>query len=250
MFFPRLRNQAKWAFVFLILVFAGGFVFLGVGSGGLDLGQLLKDAFGNEGSSSVSVSDAQQDVQERPLNAPARRRLAEALERNGRTDEAIAAWLEYGKLRPKDVSALRHVGDLEYGQANRYFEEAQRAALAQQEAGIGSAFTPSTSSEFGKSLGQDPISSALATKASTQFQDASIKYQTAAQRTVSTYEQIVKLQPKNQEVLFSLAQTADTLRQTAVAIRAYKKLLTFPLDPSAKAQIRERIKTLEQGSGG
>ena len=47
MFFPRLRNQAKWAFVFLILVFGGGFIFLGVGSGGLDLGQLLSDAFGN-----------------------------------------------------------------------------------------------------------------------------------------------------------------------------------------------------------
>jgi tetratricopeptide (TPR) repeat protein len=250
MFFPRLRNQAKWAFVFLIIVFAGGFIFLGVGSGGLDLGQLIKDAFGNQGSAGQSVDDAQKDVRERPFSAPARRRLAEALERKGRTDEAIAAWLEYGKLRPKDVSALRHVGDLEFNQANRYFEQAQLAALAQQQAGVGSAFVPSTSSTFGRSIGQDPISTALANRASTQFQDASIKYETAAKRAVSTYQQIVKLQPNNQQALFSLAQTADTLRQTAVAVKAYTKLLTFPLDPSAKAQIRERIKTLQQGSGG
>src|SRR6266540_5288103 len=59
MFFPRLRNQAKWAFVLLIVVFAGGFVFLGVGSGGLDLGQLLRDAFGNKSPSTGSISKAQ-----------------------------------------------------------------------------------------------------------------------------------------------------------------------------------------------
>ena len=72
MFFPRLRSQAKWAFVFLILVFAGGFVFLGVGSGGLDLGSLIRDAFGRHGGSSGSVSDAQKKVQQRPYNAIAR----------------------------------------------------------------------------------------------------------------------------------------------------------------------------------
>jgi hypothetical protein len=80
MFFPRLRNQAKWAFVFLILVFGGGFVFLGVGSGGLDLGQLLRDAFGNTGSSGTSISEAQKRVDERP-SALRRKDLANALRR-------------------------------------------------------------------------------------------------------------------------------------------------------------------------
>jgi hypothetical protein len=100
MFFPRLRNQAKWAFVFLILVFGGGFVFLGVGSGGLDLGQLIRDAFGNSGSSGTSVSEAQKRVDERPLNALRRKELANAFERKGRTDDAIAAWTVYSKLKP------------------------------------------------------------------------------------------------------------------------------------------------------
>jgi len=250
MFFPRLRNQAKWAFVFLIVVFAGGFVFLGVGSGGLDLGELIRDAFGNKsGPSTGSISKARKAVEEHPLSAAARRNYADVLERKGQADDAIAAWLQYSKLRPKDVVALRHLGDLELGQADRYFRQAQLAALAQQEAGAASPFRPSTTGKFGQALGEDPISTALSTRASSQFQEASAKYQTAATQAVQTYKQLVNLRPNDQQALFSLAQAADTLHQTAVAVRAYKKLLTFDLDPTTKAQIRERIKTLRQSGG-
>ena len=248
MFFPRLRNQAKWAFVVLILVFAGGFVFLGVGSGGLDLGQLLRDAFGNKGGSSGSVSKAEKDVREHPTSPAARRTLADRLERKGRVDEAIDAWEAYTRMKPSDVAALRHLGDLELGQADRYLRNAQLAAIAQQDASAGSTFGPSPSSKFGQALGQDPVNSAVSTKASTEFQDASGKYQTAASRAVATYQKIVKLKPNDQQALFSLAQAADTLNQIPVAVRAYKRLLTFNLDPGTKAQIRERIKTLRQSS--
>jgi len=247
MFFPRLRNQAKWAFVVLILVFAGGFVFLGVGSGGLDLGQLLRDAFGNKGSSTGSLSKAEKAVRERPFNAPARRTLAEILENKGRTDEAIAAWLAYGRLRPKDVTALRRLGDLELAQANLYLQQAQLASLAESEAGVGAAFRPTTG-KLGQALAQDPIATAAANKANAELQTASTKYQTASTQAISTYKQIVKLQPKNQEPLFLLAQAGETLHQAKVAINAYKRLLAFDLDPTTKEQIRDRIKTLRQSS--
>jgi tetratricopeptide (TPR) repeat protein len=246
MFFPRLRNQAKWAFVFLILVFAGGFVFLGVGSGGLDLGQLLRDAFGNKGTSTGSVSKAQEQVREHPRDPVAYRKLADVLEKKGRTDEAIAAWSQYTALRPRDVDRLRHLGDLQLGQADRYFREAQLAALAQQEASAASRFGPSATGKFGQALGQDPIAAALVSKANTQLQEASTKYQTAANSAVGTYEKIVELRPNDQQALFSLAQAADTLQQTAVAVKAYKRLLAFDLDAATKAQIRERIRTLNQ----
>jgi tetratricopeptide (TPR) repeat protein len=253
MFFPRLRNQAKWAFVFLILVFGGGFVFLGVGSGGLDLGQLLRNAFGNSGSSGTSVSAAQKRVQERPFNAIARKELASAYEKKGRIDEAIGAWTQYTKMKPGDVAALQHLGQLELGQADRFFREAQLASLAQQNAGAGSAFRPPATAGFGQALGEDPISTAMSTKAGTQLQQASVKYQAAAGRAVTTYQLIVKAQPNDEQALFSLAQAADTLRETPVAISAYKRLLKFKLDPSTAAQIRERIRTLKQSaspSGG
>jgi tetratricopeptide (TPR) repeat protein len=249
MFFPRLRNQAKWAFVFLIIIFAGGFIFLGVGSGGLDLGQLIRDAFGRSGSSGPSVSSAEKEVQQRPFNALARKQLAQALEAKGRTDEAISAWLEYGKLRPRDVSALRHLGDLELGQANIFLQQAQLASLAQNEAAAGAAFQP-TSGKLGQALGQDPLAAAQTSRASSELQIASTKYQTAAQRAIATYQQITKLEPKNQEALFALAQAADTLRQANVAIGAYSRLVKLDLDPTTKAQIRARIKTLRAASQG
>jgi tetratricopeptide (TPR) repeat protein len=249
MFFPRLRNQAKWVFVLLIVVFAGGFIFLGVGSGGLDLGQLMRDAFGRGGSSGTSISAAQKKVAERPLNAPARKELATAYENKGRTADAIAAWLEYGRLRPKDVVALRHLGDLELGQANTYFQDAQLAALQQSQAAAGNQFRPS-SGKLGQALGTDPLTSAATTQASTTYQTAVTKYQTAANQAISTYQQIVKLQPKNQEALFALAQAADTLHQSPAAVGAYKRLLKLDLDASTKAQIRARIKTLQAGGQG
>jgi tetratricopeptide (TPR) repeat protein len=245
---PRLRNQAKWAFGFHILVFGGGFVVLGVGSGGLDLGQLLRDAFGNNASSGTSVSKAQKEVTQHPLSAVAHKDLATALEKKGRVDEAIAAWTQYSKLKSKDVGALQHLGQLELGQADRFFSEAQLASLAQQDAGVGSAFRPSSTEKFGQALGQDPIAAAMSGKAGAQLQEASLKYQTAATQAVKTYQQIVKLRPGDQQALFSLAQAADTLRQTPVAIGAYKKLLKFNLDSATAAQIRERIKTLQQSS--
>jgi tetratricopeptide (TPR) repeat protein len=244
MFFPRLRNQAKWAFVVLIVVFAGGFVFLGVGSGGLDLGQLLRDAFGNKGGSSTSVSKAQANVRAHPTQAAAYKGLADALEKKGRIDEAITAWTEYTRLNAKDVSSLRHLGDLELGQADRFLQEAQLASFAQQEASAGSRFSPTRPGSASQVLGTDPITSAATTKATTAFQQASARYQSAAQTAVSTFQRIVKLQPNDQQALFSLAQAADTLHQTSVAVRAYKGLLRFNLDPSTKAQIRQRIKTL------
>ena len=75
-----------------------------------------------------------------------------------------------------------------------------------------------------------------------------MKYQTAATRAIATYQLIVKAQPHDEQALFSLAQAADTLRQTPVAIGAYKQLLKFQLDPTTAAQIRQRIKTLQQSS--
>jgi tetratricopeptide (TPR) repeat protein len=248
MFFPRLRSQAKWAFVFLIVVFAGGFIFLGVGSGGLDLGQLMRDAFGNGGSSGPSISAAQKRVAARPLNAQARKELAQAYENKGRTDEAITAWLEYGKLRPKDVVALRHLGDLELGQANTSLQDAQLAQLQLSQAGGGGQFQPS--GKLGQAIGQDPLTSAATTRASSAYQTAVTKYQTAAGRAIATYQQIAKLEPKNQQALFALAQAADTLRQNTVAVSAYRRLLKLDLDASTKAQIRARIKTLQAGAQG
>src|SRR5205809_1132558 len=58
MFFPRLRRQAKWVFVLLVFVFAGGFVFFGVGSGSTGLGDLLRNQSAGQGDGSTNAPGA------------------------------------------------------------------------------------------------------------------------------------------------------------------------------------------------
>src|SRR5262245_66302678 len=88
MFFPKLRSQAKWVFVFLALAFAVGFVGFGVGSGGSGLDQLWSNV-GGGGSSGPSVSDAQKKIQKGDLTAY--KELADAYRAAGDLDRAITA---------------------------------------------------------------------------------------------------------------------------------------------------------------
>src|SRR5207249_6719280 len=136
----------------------------------------------------------QKNVRAHPTQPAAYRALADALEKKGRIDEAITAWGQYLRLNAKDVSSLRHLGDLELGQADRYLRAAQVASFVQQEANAGSRFTP-TPPAAGTALAPDPITSVATTKANAAFQEAAAKYQSAARRAVSTYQRIVKLRP-------------------------------------------------------
>src|SRR6266487_872291 len=66
MFFPRLRRQAKWVFVFLALVFAVGFVAFGVGSGSTGIGDILRGNFGGGGGTSSQIKDDQKKIKANP----------------------------------------------------------------------------------------------------------------------------------------------------------------------------------------
>ena len=91
MFFPRLRRQAKWVFVLLVFVFAGGFVFFGVGSGSTGIGDLLHGNFSffGGGGSSSAVSKARDRLKHHPNDAGAWHRLATALRSQKKDDQAI-----------------------------------------------------------------------------------------------------------------------------------------------------------------
>jgi hypothetical protein len=70
MLFEKIRRTQKPVFIFLGLVFALSFVFLGVGSGagGISLGNLLGQS---SGSSTTSVSDLLSKVHSDPKDATA-----------------------------------------------------------------------------------------------------------------------------------------------------------------------------------
>src|SRR5581483_4656058 len=88
LFFNRLRKNAKWMFVFLAVVFAGGFVVFGVGSSGLGLGDILNSSGGGGGSGQPSVGKALEETQKDPKSGKAWRDLATAYDTTGELDAA------------------------------------------------------------------------------------------------------------------------------------------------------------------
>src|SRR5919201_569760 len=95
MFFERLRSKGfqRAIYVTLIVVFAGGFVIGGVGSGGgLSLGDLFSNNSGG-GSSDNSLKSLQQKVKDHPKNAAAWEQLALAEQ----TDHPQAAIRDFKK---------------------------------------------------------------------------------------------------------------------------------------------------------
>ena len=109
LFFNRLRGHAKWVFVLLAIVFGFSFVFLGVGTGAGGLSDVFNSLVGH--SSGTSIESLQQKVAENPKSRAAVIDLASALQRDGRTDEAIAAYQTYLGEKPKDASRAREPRD-------------------------------------------------------------------------------------------------------------------------------------------
>ncbi len=110
MFFPKLRAHARWMFVFLAVVFAGGFVFLGVGSGSAGLGDVLQgnwsDIFGSGSSSSAQIKKDEKRIEKNPKDYAAYKELATAQAADGKLDDAIATLQKLKAVNPKDADGL------------------------------------------------------------------------------------------------------------------------------------------------
>ncbi len=163
MFFPKLRRQAKWVFVFLALSFSVGFVVFGVGSGGgAGLGDLLQGG-GGSGTSGPSVSDAQKKIDKG--NLVAYKELADAYRQDGNIDQAITAGEQYLKVRPKDYEYMRTVaGDYE-GRASRQRDQATAIQDQVTSSTGGATFAPPGNSRLGRALAPGRIDQELTTAA-------------------------------------------------------------------------------------
>jgi predicted TPR repeat methyltransferase len=235
----------------MVVVFVVGFAFLGVGSGGLDLQSLVQDVFGAKGSSGTSVSKALDEVHKNPRDPAAWKKLADAYQRKGQADKASNALTQYMNLRPNDATELQQLAQLQKTQADSALSAFQLAYYEQQTSNAGSAFGPSPSSKLGQAL-SDPITSAVATQDSTRVQEAQVKYQTTSTKALATYRRLAKLQA-SQSSYFQLAQVAESFGDTKAAIAAYTRVLKLSNDPTTKAQVRAKIKSLRSSqavSGG
>ena len=244
MFFPRLRRQAKWVFLLLAVIFAGGFVFFGVGSGSTGLGDLLRGNFNIFGSNSGStnssaVKSALKKTQAHPNDPNAWNDLASAYQTDGKLTEANAALEHVLKLKPNDIGALQRVAGFYETKAQNKEAEAQNLQ-AQAPLSLAGVLGVSSASPLGQALSNDPTSQQLTQKAQAAFTEAN----TAIQKDTDLYKRIAKLQPNDVNTQFHYAQLADITGDTAAALKAYKQVVKLaPTDPSAQ-QAKQRIAVL------
>jgi tetratricopeptide (TPR) repeat protein len=250
LFFQRLRNHAKWAYVGLAVAFVLGFVLLGVGSGSTGISDVLGNMFSSSGGGGTSISKLQAKVTKTPTNAQAWRDLATALEQKQRTQDAVNALERYTALRPKDQNALAELAS-QYGTlANTYaadYTAAQREAS--QFASPASVFSPPSTTPFGKAFAdptalQDPISAAIQKQASTKQSTAYSNFQSAQRSAEGAYQRLVVLNPSDATTQIQLGQAAQAAGDTKTAIAAYEAFLKLaPTDPLA-AQVKQALKSL------
>ena len=244
MFFPRLRRQAKWVFVFLAFVFAAGFVFFGVGSGSTGLGDLLRgnfNIFGSGGGSTTSaaVKSGLKKTQAHPKDPEAWRALATAYSGDGKLAQANKANEHLLKLKPIDTSTLQSVAAFYETRAQSKANEASRLQ-AQLPVSLGSILGVSQASQLGQALSNDPTTTQLQQKASA----AITAENSALQKDAAMYKRLAKLQPDDVNTQFHYAQLADLTGDAPSAVKAYQRVVRLaPKDPAAQ-QARQRIAAL------
>lgn len=256
LFFSRLRNHAKWAYVGLAVAFILGFVLLGVGSGSTGVSDALQNLFNGSGTSSAtSISKLQKRVDQHPQNANDWRDLATALEQKHRTQDAINALERYTALRPTDQTALAELAS-EYGTLAQSYATDYQAAQQQaaQTASPGSAFAPASTTPLGKAFSdptalQDPIAAAVQQLTSTKQSTAYSNYQSAQANAVGAYKRLVKLNPSDATTQIQLGQAAQAAGDTKTAIAAFSKFLKLAPNDPLVPQVKQALKSLEATAG-
>jgi tetratricopeptide (TPR) repeat protein len=243
LFFSRLRNHAKWMFVFLAVTFAASFVLFGVGTGFGGLQDILLQNSGAAGG--PSESSARDRIAENPKDAQAYRDLATALQNQQKPEESIAPLARYVRLQPTDIESQRELAALYLQQGDKYRTEAQLAQIGLQNDVPGTVFQPPSTSKIGQALASDPLTDALSNRYNAALNTALSKMTTAFANAVAAYKAVAKAQPNDSAIQFELAQTAEAANDLPTAITAYKRFVELsPEDQSAPA-VKEHIKQLE-----
>jgi tetratricopeptide (TPR) repeat protein len=242
MFFPKLRRQAKWMFVFLALAFGIGFVAFGIGgTGGSGISDLLRNS--GSASSGPSVDDAQEKIDDG--NLAAYKELTQAYRADGRQDEAIAAGEKYVKARPKDYDFVRSL-------ASDY--EAKAARLRQQAAAVqaelvattgGTTFSLPQDSPLGRALGQGRIDQELTTAANQKLTEQYSGIQTSYTRATELYQQVAAVRRDDVLLHLLLAQSAYQAQLVPTALKAYERVIKLAPDSAEAQQAKQQMQLLK-----
>ena len=249
MFFPKLRTHARWVFVLLALVFAGGFVLFGVGSGSNGIGNVLQDWL-NIGQSSTgpSTSGLEKKTREHPKDAQAWIDLASQYAADQRTDDAIGALQKAVALQPKNTDALQQL----VGQYQRQLQGIAPEAQPQQATSPivnTSTFEPPATTPFGKAFAdptalQDPIQQALTGQETDALTKLQTRYSGIQQKLLDVDRKLVAADPTDPNAQYQLATAADSTGDTTTAKSAYRQFLKLSPDDPLAAQVKQRLKQL------
>ena len=227
----------------LAIVFALSFVVFGVGAGGTGIGDILA---GSSSSSGPSVEELQKRVAENPKSAAALLALANALQNNNRTDEAVPILERYSRLKPTDTDGLNQLATLYTAKAARLRGEAQLAQLRVQEAAPETSILPASTTPLGKALGDLPISGAVSGAAQTELNTKLGEMQNAYRQAQTVFERVVVLKPNDAAAQRELGYAALYASDNATAETAFKKFLELAPDDPEAPLIRQQLKQIKQ----
>jgi tetratricopeptide (TPR) repeat protein len=250
MFFPRLRRQTKWMFVFLAIIFGLGYVIFNVGGSipGTGLGDVLQGL--GQSTSGPTESSARSKIKDHPGDPTGYMELATALQRSGKTDEAIDPLTRYLSFRPKDRSALGQLAGLYLTKGRTAQEQAARAQGQLTQLTGSGVFTPDTSSQFGQNFGEGEITKIEAQRLNQELSSAYLAYQDAYRNATRVYKNLVAVIPKAQQaeqpsIFLQLAFAAQSANDLKEAISAYKSFLRVAPDSPNAGAVRQQIAQLE-----
>ncbi len=245
MFFPRLRRQAKWVFVFLALVFAVGFVAFGVGSGSSGISDILRGNFFGGGGTSTSslVKQKQKQIAQNPKDVSAYLDLAGLYQQDQDETKALATLSRAEQVAPKNFDVLNRIAGIYSGQAELERQAAQNAQIVYFESTV-SPPGLDPSSTLGQAISSDPYSDVLKTRAN----EAYSKMVSAFTKAETAYKKLVTAaagtsQEANAQL--QLAGAAQISGDTTTAVNAYTRFLKIAPDSPNALAVRQTLEQLK-----
>lgn len=236
-------------------MFAGGFLFFGVGTGNSGLGDIFTGG-GILGGGSPSISELREKVTENPRDADSYLKLARALRADERLEEAIDPLERYTQLRPKDAGAHQELANLYLERARRFFDELN--AINNELSSLpGSGFGVTPGSFLAKEQEKDPFYKTLLSDLSARRNELIGQLNTALSARASSYGRAVNAMPQNDTSLpgtiFAWARAAEDAQDFKTALTAYRRYLRLAPDsglaPDARRAI-ERLQAYLRAQGG
>jgi cytochrome c-type biogenesis protein CcmH/NrfG len=245
LFFSRLRRHAKVIYVLLAVVFAGGFVFLGVGSGSSGIGDLLQgNFFGSNGSSTSSqISDKQKAIRQHPREVNLYLDLAGLYQTDNKESQALAALRNAQKVAPRNVDIMNRIAGIYSAQAAR---EADTYNTLLSAYGQNAASPPGvdTSTELGQAITSDPYTQGL----QRQLNESYTKVTGAYTKAESVYRQAAtaaKGTSGEPTALLQWASAATSANDVNGAITAYERFLKVAPDDTNAPTVRQTLAQLK-----